>query len=368
MLATTHAAFASTLYLSGATLFGYQTEPIGWGLAALTSLGPDIDLPTSRLGRAIYWVSTRLERNFGHRTVTHSFIGMAAFAVLASPMLLLDNIWYWCVIGGWWSHIWIDMLNVRGVDLTWPSPLRWVTPGNRNWRMEVGSKAEMILFSVLVILTLALYPLSELGFRGGLQVLIANFDIARDEFIKGAGTRWYRLELTSTDNLTLEQIKCECPVLGIWQNGLIVMYDGKPRAVGDSQIYHNLYPTKARLIEGEELRVISSRVDMKSRSLSWVLKQIDTKRSYFISGQMQVGEKVIEVSNLNLYSPVAFQGNILRLHYAREEEIRSYLGLTATQGEIFVQYWLKPGDPPVDIAIEEQAPPEVIPKALQKYL
>ena len=42
----------------------------------------------------------------------------------------------WAVVGGYGSHLWIDMLNIRGVDLFWPSPLRVVTPGNRNWRFQ----------------------------------------------------------------------------------------------------------------------------------------------------------------------------------------------------------------------------------------
>jgi inner membrane protein len=62
--------------------------------------------------------------------------------------------------------------------------------------------------------------------------------MARDSFIKKAGTRWYTLELEAIDNLTLEHITCQCPVLGVWQSGLIVLHDGKPRAVGESQVHH----------------------------------------------------------------------------------------------------------------------------------
>ncbi|MDS4042481.1 MAG: hypothetical protein RKP20_15070 [Candidatus Competibacter sp.] len=41
----THVAFASVLYLGGATLFGYKPDGISWTLAATASLLPDIDLP-----------------------------------------------------------------------------------------------------------------------------------------------------------------------------------------------------------------------------------------------------------------------------------------------------------------------------------
>ena len=71
MTSGTHVAFASVLYLGGATLFGYKPDGIGWLLAAVASLGPDVDLPTSKVGRLLFWLSVPLERRFGHRTVTH---------------------------------------------------------------------------------------------------------------------------------------------------------------------------------------------------------------------------------------------------------------------------------------------------------
>jgi inner membrane protein len=47
----THVAFASVLYLGGATLLGYQPDWLSWLLAAIASGLPDIDLPTSKVGR-----------------------------------------------------------------------------------------------------------------------------------------------------------------------------------------------------------------------------------------------------------------------------------------------------------------------------
>ena len=73
MLAATHAAFATALYLGGAAVFEYQTNPVSWGLAMLFSLMPDIDLPTSKVGQPLFWLSVPLEKRFGHRTITHSF-------------------------------------------------------------------------------------------------------------------------------------------------------------------------------------------------------------------------------------------------------------------------------------------------------
>jgi inner membrane protein len=212
----THVAFASVLYLGGATLFGYSPDAIGGLLAAGFSLLPDIDLPLAKIGRLFWFVSVPLERRFGHRTLTHSLLVLVALAVISYPLAWIQPQYWGCVVGGYWSHLWIDMLNVRGVDLFWPAPVRVVTPGNRNWRMAVGSKGEMILLAGLLGVTAALVPLSQIGFRDGLQRLLHNFDIAREQYQRVAGTHWYELELTATDNLTLQAVQGRFPVVGVW--------------------------------------------------------------------------------------------------------------------------------------------------------
>ena len=76
------------------------------------------------------------------------------------------------------------------------------------------------------------YPASGLGFVGGLQHSSVTSRWRADAFIERAGTKWFMVELEAIDNLTLERIACDCPVLGTWQSRLIVLHDGRPRAVG----------------------------------------------------------------------------------------------------------------------------------------
>ena len=59
---------------------------------------------------------------------------------------------------------------------------------------------------MLLSLTVALYPLSHLGFRDALQALLKSFDIAVEQYERQIGTHWYDLELVASDNLTLERI------------------------------------------------------------------------------------------------------------------------------------------------------------------
>ena len=369
----THVAFASVLYLGGATLFGYKPDWVGWLLAAVASLGPDVDLPTSKIGRLCFWLSVPLERRFGHRTLTHSAVGLLIVAAVAAPLWWVDPLYFWCVLGGYWSHLWIDMLNIRGVDLFWPSPVRLVTPGNRNWRMEVGSKAEMVLLSALLVLTLALYPLSHLGFRDALQALLKSFDIAVEQYEHQIGTHWYDLDLLASDNLTLERVACRCPVVGLWKGGLVVLHEGKPRAVGKSQQNHNLLPITGRLIEGEPLRVVAERVDMAGHSVRWLVSRIDQDRTYYLLGEVEMPDGrgpalTGRLDSVDTYNPASYRGGILRLHYARAAELEPWLDLVAVRGEVVVQFWLKPGEAAVTLGVGEEREVERIPEQLRRFL
>ncbi len=271
------------------------------------------------------------------------------------------------MLGGTWSHIWIDMLNVRGADLFWPSPVRVVAPGNRNWRMEVGSKAEMMLLSALLLLAVALYPLSWMGFRDALQAIVRSFDISVEQYQRQIGTHWYDLELVASDNLTLERISCRCPVVGLWKGGFIVLRDGQPRAVGKSEAYHNLLPISARLIEGEPLKVQPVRVEMKGRTLRWLLGRIDQRRVYFINGEVQTA-RIEPVADIEQYRPVAYSGQTMTLRYARAQELGPWLDLVAAKGEIFVQFWLRPGEQTAVFEVGNEPPEEVVPGELKQFL
>ena len=343
----THVAFASVLYLGGATLFGYKPDGIGWLLAAIASLLPDIDLPPARMGRLFWFVSVPLERRFGHRSLTHFAVSLAAIAALAAPLWWVAPLYFWAVVGGYGSHRWIDMLNVRGVDLFWPSPVRRVTPGNRNWRFAVGSKAEMILLAGLLALTVALYPLSHLGFRDALQALLKSFDMAVEQYARVSGTHGYDLELTATDNLTLERIHCRYPVVGTWKNGFIVLHQDQPRAVGQSEAQHNLLPVAARLIQGEPLRVVAERVAMQGHTLRWLVSRIDQSQPYYLLGEVEMPDgkgpaRTGRLDSVDTYNPASYRGGILRLHYARAQELEPWLDLVAVRGEGGCSFGLNP--------------------------
>ena len=79
-------------------------------------------------------------------------------------------------------------------------------------------------------------------------------------------------------------------MVSTWKNGFIVLHDGQPRAVGQTEAQHHLLPVAARLIQGEPLRVVAERVAMSGHTLRWLLSRIDQNRPYYLLGEVEISD------------------------------------------------------------------------------
>ncbi len=60
------------------------------------------------------------------------------------------------------------------------------------------------------------------------------------------------------------------------------------------------------------------------------------------------------LDSVDTYNPASYRGGILRLHYARAQELEPWLDLVAVRGEVVVQFWLKPGEAAARIAFHRK--------------
>ena len=74
------------------------------------------------------------------------------------------------------------------------------------------------------------------------------------------------------------------------------------------------------------------------------------------------------LNSMDRYNPATYQGGILRLHYARAQEMEPWLDWVAVRGEIVVQFWLKPGEAAVTLGPGEEREVEKIPEQLRRFL
>jgi inner membrane protein len=173
---TTHAVFGVAALAAAALIAGTEPPAYAYPVAVAAAWLPDVDNPRSTLGnglsrmknrtlnmitRPVSWAlrttSFTLIRTVGHRTLTHSLLGVVIFTLLAwllvgaFPNLLL------ALVAGYASHVVADALNTRGVPLLWPMgrPFRLLPGGVRSG----GAGEFAVALGVFILAVCELYLL-----------------------------------------------------------------------------------------------------------------------------------------------------------------------------------------------------------------
>ncbi len=170
MMAFTHGVIGAVTFAGASALAGTpEAMPLTGatlGAATVAAWLPDVDTPHSKAGWCVYPLALWIERRFGHRTVTHSLVGALLFALLCSPLLWLPQLAHSHALQGVWgallcgyvSHLLADAATKSGVPLAWPSRARWVFPGHERYRIRTGSRGELGLFLIFVLLGVLFVP------------------------------------------------------------------------------------------------------------------------------------------------------------------------------------------------------------------
>jgi inner membrane protein len=180
--------FSGTSHLlgAGATLTPdlVAEKAIYYGFAALGALAPDIDNARSTIGQRAGVISKGIQHFAGHRTLFHSFLGLALVGGLiwGTQYLLGLLLVHFGLLGagatlgivgahadqlqagaglafigflvGYFLHLCADSLTEGGVPWLWPNHARLGFPPKREWRFKTGTRAEtivVVLVSVAVI-------------------------------------------------------------------------------------------------------------------------------------------------------------------------------------------------------------------------
>ncbi|WP_377888928.1 metal-dependent hydrolase [Alkalihalobacillus sp. R86527] len=122
-----------------------------YGSCLFGALLPDICHPGSWTGRKAKLLSKNISRFFGHRTITHSILFLILIYWLTSSFtFMFDEIVQTGLLVGVASHLVLDALTVRGIQLFYPIPTRVRFP----LYFKTASKGESVVNSSLILLTL----------------------------------------------------------------------------------------------------------------------------------------------------------------------------------------------------------------------
>jgi inner membrane protein len=139
------------------------------GLCAFFSVLADIDHLKSPVGKLFYPISKWLDRNYGHRTITHSLAFYLIFGALVafierifSNEQTITLIFFFAYL----SHLIFDMMTKQGVPLLYPFKRNaCVIPGNPDLRFRSSDlKTESGIFVVFLLLGITCQPLFAQGF------------------------------------------------------------------------------------------------------------------------------------------------------------------------------------------------------------
>ena len=165
------------------------SSPAYVGVTVVASLLPDIDHTKSPIGKVFYPIAKYLNRNFGHRTITHTIIILLLGSILAGAAGYSVNgtrdiglIFFLAYL----SHLILDMVTMQGVPLFYPffkNPC--VIPGDPSYRMRSGHlRSELIAFFFFLSMFVFFRPLMENGWWTSYNSLWGTTKALASEFKK----------------------------------------------------------------------------------------------------------------------------------------------------------------------------------------
>ncbi len=262
MMALTHVAVGTVAYAGLATLFGGDVSGAALGAAALGSLLPDVDTPSSRAGFCVYPLALWLERKFGHRTVTHSITGIGVFALLFAPLLLFGwgHVLFMALVCGFTFHLAGDACTKAGIPLMWPRRERWVFPGDAKFRLKTGSMAEWIVLGVVMTVAAMVMPVARMGPRRWLHVVRGDIGSAVRDQQDFAGRFATEAEVEGYDVLTHKLVTGRFPVAGLQSDdGLLIQREGALWMVSKSATAADPFRIEPRHVRVYAVRPLETR-------------------------------------------------------------------------------------------------------------
>ena len=322
MIARTHVTFAGFLYLLLLTPVGISLTLLNAAVVACASVLPDIDSPSSSVGRLIPFVSRRLERSFGHRTLTHSVAGMAALALAALPLFVLNRECYLCFMAGYASHPLLDTMTITGVKLFYPfSGVRCVFPLDVNtphrYRVRTGGRLDKALAVFFALGSVPVWFVAHQGYERFIRTTQQSIEAAVRDYNDYARTHLVFAAVSSYEMLSKEPLEGTFPVVGALdaRTLLIKAPDGELHTLGKA-FDAEFVAQSVLCLRGDPVRWEIRKIDLTSQVISQIGAYLDSSRESYCFGSLILAEHPSVPEDARSFASVAARGNILTLNYA----------------------------------------------------
>lgn len=342
MKAPTHLAFAG---MCGVIASGMGNTPDIPAMSALAvgALIPDIDVSTSGIGRWIKPVSSPLERHFGHRTITHSLLGLFLLGLLSSWLLVFNaGAWAW-FLGGAASHILLDTHNIQGVRLLYPMRLEFVSVTNKSWRVGYGTTAEFGYLAFFSVASLALVPLVVDGFAPWFHRALGAPYGAVEDYLLWRNNHEVLLSVRGVNLVLDEDINQQYRVIDALSSEVLIVEDDTGQAFTVGQRSTNIQATRVAAWKGEPMSGSTYRLELAGRRVSDLLASLPmTGTRVLITGELELNQPVSLAPVVGRFARVEASGSTLRLRSARAVDLDPFANLLIEKGSVVVRAYYPP--------------------------
>ena len=383
----THIAGGVLGYTVAATFFQVPWTATGVVVASAAAAAPDVDTLGSTVGRVFSPLARRIERRFGHRTITHCYAAQGTVALLALPFLWtgLPHL-YAAVVVGYISHPFLDTWTVQGVRVFWPwSDRRGVFPYyNRQetaYRTTTGSRVDAFFGIAFVCLTIPFAVLEHDGYQRFVRKVQADAGAAVRDFLDWSADGYLvQIEVEASDPQHLQRLEGRFEAVGTTgANTLLVRdtTDGRVFSLGPAYSA-NFQPDRVIAHRGDRVQVSRRQITLDGRVLADLESLVPDGPDgqpvrHLIDGQVTLTEAagvtpdefrfdtvtgtekrlslqfatLADLDRLNLSGFLVEQGSVTLRVFTREGEAEDYDPQDTARSEVRrVTFAHKPSEPP----------------------
>jgi len=326
----THITFAEFIYLLLLTTTGVALSTFNALVIAVASILPDIDTAASFPGRAIPFISNKLERRFGHRTLTHSVLFIVALATILLPVRLVNADIFVCILAGYSSHPFLDTMTVHGVKLFYPlSSVKCVFPLEVNnphrYRMQTGSKLDRMLGTFFLLGCIPVFLIANQGYERFIRATQKNIESAVRDYNEFSRDNLVFANATAYNMLTKQPFNGTIELIGALNPSTLIFkgVDGDLHTLGKD--FEADYVAENILCErGAPARSFVRSIDLSNQLLSQITTYVDTSTENYLFGDLSTNDKVSLPENIRIFSPITGGGGTIKLNYARYHDVCTF--------------------------------------------
>ncbi len=333
MTSPTHIAFAESLYLLILTPSGVQLSWRGAIVTAFVSLLPDIDLPTSWLGRIFFFISEPIERTFGHRTITHSLLftlAITACIYAAEKATFVYPHTTSLFLMAYVSHILLDTCTIQGAEMFYPISSRdCVFPYDPrspySYRMKSGSKADTILFFFFAVLLIPLYIFASNGFERLIRITQKTPQAAVRDYYDLSTSHIVFADIDALNTLTHERINGRFELVGIRDPNTLLFSSGtNVYTLGENPAMDNFMSNSVVCIPGPAAKTAVVSVNLAGQMLSSLKNFTSPTGQTRFFGSLEADRRVELPQSFDRFNTIVSYGSILKFDHATYDDIQKY--------------------------------------------